>query len=143
MDRFDGTRRLTRGAVISFLAWMFVLLGTLRAADIYVPNFSFESQPTQFVDPRIAFWQRNPQPPTFGTNTRGSWDNLAGLFLKPPSANVDHLDNADGNHLVYLFSYPQAGFFQDNNSIDWSGTASHAFNAKFQAGKSYRLTAAI
>jgi len=142
MKQLNEIEKMTKIVAMILLASIFPL-GTSQAANIYVPNFSFESQPTQFVDPRIDSWQKNPQPATFDTNVFGAWDNLSGLFVNPPSTNADHLDNAEGNQLVYLFSYPEAGFFQDNNSTDWSGVASHAFNAKFEVGKSYRLTAAI
>jgi hypothetical protein len=132
---------------ISRFAGMMVGLGVavanLTARDILLPNGSFESQPTQFADPRIDAWQKAPQPATFDTNQLGAWENLAGLFVNPPATNSEHLDNADGGQLAYIFNYPQMALFQDNNTVDWSGTTTHAFNAKFQAGKSYRLTAAM
>src|SRR5262249_17459242 len=44
----------------------------------------------------------------------------------------------------YLFAYPQAAIFQDNNSTDWSQTSpTHAFNAKFTPGSSYTLTVGL
>ncbi len=111
---------------------------------IDVPNFSFESPATDFVDPRIDSWQKEPQPGTFDTNVFGAWDNLAGLFANPPSTNADHIDNCDGNQLAYVFSYPQVGFFQGFDSLDWSNTVpTHAFNATYTAGKTYTLTAAF
>ena len=95
---------------------------------------------TQFVDTRIDSWQKASQPPTFDTNTFGAWDNMAGVFQNPAAPNPDHIDNADGSQLAYLFAYPQVGIFQDYNSTDWSSTTpTHAFNAKFEAGKSYHL----
>jgi hypothetical protein len=115
----------------------------LHAGTVYVPNASFESQATPFVDPRIDAWQKMPQPSTWDPNVTGPWDNLAGLFANTPATNADHIVNCDGNQLVYLFGYPQAGFFQDFNSIDWTGVSTHAFNAKFEAGKSYRLTVGL
>jgi hypothetical protein len=115
-----------------------------RAGNLYVPNSSFESPATQFADPRIDSWQKAPQPPTFDTNIFGAWENLSGLFLNPGPTNAGHLDNAAGSQLAYLFAYPQAAFFQDFNSTDWSNsTPSHAFDAKFEVGKSYTLTAAF
>src|SRR5262249_24992493 len=112
--------------------------------NIGIPNFSFESVATQFADPRIDAWQKAPQPSTFDTNIFGTWDNLAGGFLNTAPTNADHIDNADGNQLAYLFAYPQTGIFQDYNSIDWSNnTPTHAFNARFNPGRSYTLTVGL
>jgi hypothetical protein len=99
--------------------------------EIPVPNYSFESQATQFVDPRIDSWQKTPKPATVDTNQLGStWENLAGLFVNPPATNASHIDNAEGNQLAYVFAFPQMGLFQDFNSVDWStNVPSHAFNA--------------
>ncbi|HEV8541055.1 MAG TPA: hypothetical protein VGR78_01575 [Verrucomicrobiae bacterium] len=139
----------TRSTRLTAMLWTIALfatiarLNTAQAALLYLPNSSFESQPTDFVDPRIDAWQKPPQPPGYDTNVFHAWDNLSGVFINPPSTNGDYIDNAEGNQLVYLFAYPQAGLFQDNNSTDWSGTASHAFDARFEPGKSYRLTAAV
>jgi hypothetical protein len=113
--------------------------------EIPVPNYSFESPATPFVDPRIDSWQKTPKPATVDTNQLGStWDNLVGLFVNPASTNAGHIDNADGNQLAFLFAVPQAGLFQDFNSVDWStDVPSHAFNAKFEVGHSYRLAVAL
>jgi hypothetical protein len=136
------SHRLMAG-LMSLVA-LLALTGTLRAGTLYVPNFSFESPATPFVDTRIDSWQKPSQPGSFDPNTFGPWDNLVGLFLNTPSTNADHIDNCDGNQLVYLFGYPQVGLFQDFNSTDWSnGAPTHAFNAKFEAGKSYRLTVGL
>jgi hypothetical protein len=130
--------------VLPGLAAFFALAGTLSAANLYVPGFSFESPVTPFADPRIDSWQKAPQPATFDTNIFGAWDNLAGVFQNPASPNAAHIDNCDGNQLAYLFSYPQVAIFQDYNSTDWSNaTPTHAFNARFEAGKSYTLTVGL
>ncbi len=126
--------------------WLMLLAtaGKLRASDVFVPNFSFESQATQFVDTRIDSWQKPAQPNTFDTNVFGAWDNLSGLFANTPSTNGDFIDNADGGQLAFLFAYPQIAIFQDFNSTDWSnGAPTHAFNATFNPGKSYRLTVGL
>jgi hypothetical protein len=112
--------------------------------EIPVPNYSFESPQTEFVDPRLDFWQKAPQPQGFDPKIFGAWDNLAGLFVNPPSTNASHVDNSEGNQLAYLFAYPQMALFQDFNSIDWStNIPSRAFNAKFEVGRSYQLTVGI
>jgi len=143
-----ATRRhvLAGAKLLALAAGMAVALGTtsLRASTLYVPNFSFESRATTSVDTRIDSWQKEPQPATFDTNAFGAWDNLAGLFNNPPLPNASHIDNANGNQLSYIFGYPQAGFFQDYNSVDWSGgPPTHAFNSRFEVGKSYRLTVGL
>jgi hypothetical protein len=131
-------------AVAIGLAALHLLAGTLLAANLYVPNSSFESQATPFADPRIDSWQKAPQPATFDTNIFGAWDNLAGVFLNPASTNADHIDNCEGSQLAYLFSYPQVAIFQDYNSTDWSnGPPTHAFDVRFEAGKSYTLTVGL
>src|SRR6185369_598687 len=85
-----------------------MLLGSSAfAREISVPNGSFESPQTPLADPRIDLWQKAPQPPGFDPNTSGPWDNLVGVFVNPPSTNAEHIDNAEGNQLAYLFNYPQ------------------------------------
>jgi len=115
--------------------------GTLRAGTIYIPNGSFESPVTSYVDTRIDSWQKTPVPFWYNEATNGPWDNLVGLFLNTPLGDAQHIDNCDGNQAIWLFAYPQVGLFQDFNSTDWSNsTPTHAFNAQFEAGKSYDLT---
>lgn len=124
-------------AAASLATWT----GTLRAGTIYIPNGSFESPTTAFVDTRIDSWQKTPVPFWYNEATNGPWDNLVGLFLNTPPGDAQHIDNCDGNQAIWLFAYPQVGLFQDFNSTDWSNsTPTHAFNAQFEAGKSYDLT---
>jgi hypothetical protein len=112
--------------------------------SIYVPNFSFESQQTPFVDPHVDFWQKPPAPANFDTNVFGAWENLAGVFQNSPSGDPGRISNADGNQLAYLFAYPQMALFQDFNSTDWSNTVpTHSFNALYKPGRSYTLTVGI
>lgn len=136
-------RRKLKPGLLSLIL-LLAMSGTLLAGTLFVPNFSFESQVTPFADPRVDSWQKAPQPPTFDTNVFGAWDNLAGVFGNAPSTNADYIDNANGNQLAYLFSYPQVALFQDFNSTDWTGgPPTHAFNARFEAGKSYHLTVGL
>ena len=123
--------------------WLLAVCSTF-GGNLYVPNFSFESPVTQFADPRIDSWQKAAQPASFDTNTFGSWDNLIGVFANPAATNTGSIENAQGNQLAYLFAYPQAAIFQDYNSLDGTNTvASHAFNARFQPGKTYTLTVGL
>ena len=128
----------------AFIGGVWDLDNVRLTENLGIPNFSFESVATPFADPRIDSWQKTPQPSTFDTNIFGAWDNLAGVFQNTAPTNADHIDNADGNQLAYLFAYPQAGIFQDYDSLDWSNTApTHAFNARFNPGHSYTLTVGL
>ena len=112
--------------------------------EIFVPNFSFESQVTPFASAEVDSWQKPAQPAGFDPGTFGDWTNLAGVFLNAPPTNADFIDNADGSQLGLLFAYPQMALFQDFNSTDWSnGPPTHAFNAVFEPGKSYTLTVGL
>ncbi len=142
-NKIHGLKRHLTGVLLALSA-LLASNGALQAGNLYVPNFSFESQPTPFVDPRVDSWQKPPQPGTFDTNVFGAWTNLAGVFLNTPATNADHIDNCDGNQLGFLFAYPQMGLFQDFNSTDWSnGPPTHAFDAVFEPGKSYTLTVGL
>ena len=115
------------------------------AGNLYVPNFSFESQPTPFADPRIDSWQKAAQPASFDPVAFGSpWTNLVGVFSNPPPPSADNIDNAKGTQLAFLFNYPQVAIFQDYDTTDWAGgPPTHAFNSLFEVGKAYRLTVGI
>jgi hypothetical protein len=106
-----------------------------------VPNYSFELPPTEFVDTRVESWQKFPKPDWFVESPEQQWDQLIGVFKNTAPGSADHIDNVDGNQAIYLFAVPQAGFFQDYNSTGGTnGAPSHEFDAKFEVGKSYRLT---
>src|SRR3954468_14694209 len=137
----NSTRFISQLMFGSFVLILLLTPDKSRAGALYVPNSSFESQPTALADPRVDSWQKAPQPGTFDPNTFGAWENLAGVFVNPDPTNSAHIQNADGNQLAYLFGYPQVALFQDFNSIDWSNAApTHAFNSRFETGKSYSLT---
>jgi len=147
--RLLGVTRLSSNPGESWISTLIFVtiaatVGRAWAEGIYVPNYSFESPATQFVDTRIDSWQKAPQPPSFDTNVFGAWDTLAGIFLNPPATNASHIDNGDGNQLAYLFAYPQVALNQDYNSTDWSNaTPTHAFKARFEPGKLYTLTVGV
>ena len=108
--------------------------GAIWAGTIAVPNGSFESPATAFAYPQIDSWQQIP-----------GWDSLlSGVFLNTSPTNSDHIDNCDGNQAAFLFAVPQVALFQDYDSTDWSNsTPTHAFNAKFEPGKSYDLAVGV
>ncbi len=119
-------------------------IGAVRAAEISVPNGSFESPATEFVDIRLDSWQKTPKPDWFDESGGQLWDQLTGLYLNLPAGDPGRIENCDGNQAVWIFAVPQAGFFQDYESTDWSSTSPlHAFDARYEAGKSYQLTVGV
>jgi hypothetical protein len=138
--REDGWRKAINAGLVALA----VGAATARAGLLDVPNGSFEAPETAFVDIRIDSWQKTPMPFWWDANTFGPWEQLTGLFLNTPPEDPRHIDNCDGNQAIFLFAVPQAGLFQDYDSTDWSGTPpSHAFDVKYEAGSSYRLTVGV
>jgi hypothetical protein len=126
-----------------FVVWM-ATVGPLRAATLAVPNGSFESPATVFVNTHIDSWQKANKPDWYVEGGGYYWDQLAGVFLNTAPGSADHIDNCDGNQAVWMFAVPQVALFQDYNSTDWAhSTPTHAFNAKFEVGKSYALTVGV
>jgi hypothetical protein len=118
--------------------------GTLQAGNLYIPNASFESPSTTFVDTRIDHWQKSPKPAWYDEASNGPWDQLMGIFLNTPTNSSSHIDNCDGNQAAFLFALPQVALFQDYSSTDWSRSVpSHAFAARFKVGKSYHLKVGV
>lgn len=115
---------------------------SISAENIAVPNASFESPLTFLADPRVDSWQETPKPDGYDETGFFTWDQLVGVFLNTSPTNSDHIDNIDGSQALYIFADPQTGLFQDYDTMDWSDiTPSHDFNATFETGKSYKLTA--
>lgn len=133
---------------MAIAALSLVIAGTsfsAGAAAISVPNGSFESQvagPPYGVDTRIDSWQKVPKPGYFDETAFGfTWDQTMGVFANTPVGAANHIDNMAGNQGAYILAFPQAGMFQDYNSLDWNhSTPTHDFNAVFQVGNSYQLT---
>jgi len=123
--------------------------GSLQAATLYIPNSSFESPgaPTvsPYAGPEIDSWQKSPQPGWYdpSQNNDTPWAYLMGAFYNVPFPG-QFIDNCDGNQAAFLFALPEAGLFQDFSSIYGTNTApNHAFNTKFNVGKSYNLTVGV
>ncbi|MEO7297314.1 MAG: hypothetical protein ABI042_01910, partial [Verrucomicrobiota bacterium] len=113
-----------------------------RAETITVPNASFESPPTLLADPRVDSWQETPKPAWYDETGGFTWDQLVGVFLNSSPTKSDYIDNISGSQALYIFAVPQTGLFQDYDTIDWAHIIpTHEFNATFEAGKSYKLTA--
>jgi hypothetical protein len=118
--------------------------GAALGQEILVPNGSFERPATFFVITLIDDWQETPRPDWFQEGGGFTWDQLTGVFRNTPPGAADHIDNCDGDQALYLFAVPAVGLFQDFDSVDWEDLPpSRAFDAKFEAGKSYQLTFGI
>ncbi len=117
---------------------------TMSAGPITLPNASFESPATTFVDLRIDGWERTAKPADYDESGGFQWAQLTGAFKNSAPGASDHLDNCDGNQAIWMFAVPMAGLFQDYNAVDWSNAVpTHAFSAQFEVGKSYTLTAGV
>ena len=145
-----GSGSFLRAAQTFLVAAAVCLAGTLFAGTVAIPNASFESQPAPnpyvppYVELRVDSWQKTPTPFWWNETAYGPWDQLIGLFANASQGDPSRIDNCDGNQAIYLFANPQVGVFQDFDSTDWSSTVpSHAFNASFEAGKSYQLTVGV
>lgn len=115
--------------------------GGLSAQTIPVPNGSFESPATDFVSTRIDHWQETDKPPDYDEGGGFLWDQLTGVFRNTAPGSPDHIDNCDGVQAAYFFAVPGVGLFRDHDSVAWNDPEpSHAFDARFEAGKSYTLT---
>lgn len=133
-----------------FVAWGARILaaalsnGPLFAGALRVPNASFENPVTPFVSTQIDAWQKAPKPDWYDETGGFLWDQLAGLFKNTPAGSADHIENCDGTQAIWLFAVPEVALFQDYDSVDWNDSSpSHAFDARFEVGKSYRLTVGV
>lgn len=116
----------------------------LAAASLVVPNPSFETPVTTFVNTRINSWQKTPRPDWYVEVGGYFWDQLTGTFRNTPAGSLDHIVNCHGDQAAWLFAVPEVGFFQDYDSIAWNESApSRAFDVTFTPGHGYRLTVAV
>ena len=114
------------------------------AGPITVPNGSFELPATGFVSVDIDSWQKPPKPDWYVESGGFFWTQLTGIFQNPAPTSPDHIDNCDGNQAIWLFVVPEVGLFQDYDTVDWNNPApTHAFDATYEAGKSYHLTVGV
>ncbi len=148
MTIFGGTFHQVRTTATAVAILGCVLeTSALRGASIAVPNGSFESQSgvgQPFgVNVLIDSWQKLPNPgiPEGGSNNF-FWVQTAGAFVGTAPTSANPYNNLLGTQAAYVLSIPGAGIFQDNQSVDWSGTAS-GLNATYQTGLSYNLTVGV
>ena len=131
-------RNMTMGRV-GLLVGMALIMGasaSARADIITVPNASFESPTAPQVSPFAipAFtapddddWLQTPVPGWWPA-TAVEWDQSAGVFFNV--AGMQHITNADGDQLAYMFATPDMGIYQD-------------LAASYEVGRSYRLAVAL
>jgi hypothetical protein len=124
----ENSRKLV--AVVVGVVTLAAGASKLQATPIYVPNASFESPETTFVDVNIDLWQKPPKPWWYDESGGSLWIQLTGVFLNLPPADPDHIDNCDGNQAAWLFAVPEVELFQD-------------LTATFEVGQSYHLTVGI
>jgi hypothetical protein len=122
--------RKTFVAVVVCIVMLAAVANKLQAAPIYIPNASFESPETTFVDVNIDSWQMPPTPWWYDESGGYLWIQLTGVFLNLPPEDPDYIDNCDANQAVWLFAVPEVELFQELTAI-------------FEVGQSYRLTVGI
>ena len=131
----------SRIAVLLALTWW---AGSSPAATINVPNHSFESPATSFVSILIDSWEKTPKPESYDESGGFLWTQLTGAFTNDLRNASAYISNCDGNQAIWLFAVPEVGLFQDHNSMDLDDPSpSHAFDAKFEVGKSYHLSVGV
>lgn len=126
----NGDRFVINCVIVATLILLLTLgVNRVQAGAIYVPNGSFESPSTDFVDTQIDSWQELPKPSWYDESAYGPWNQLFGVFLNTPpdSQNNDHIVNCDGAQAAFLFAMPGAALFQDLPAV-------------YQPGRNYSLT---
>ena len=128
--------------LIVMLATFDVGRSLLHAGTIQVPNGSFESPTTTYVRINVDSWQKTPKPDWYVEDGSFLWSQLVGIFKNQQDSTF--IDNCDGTQAIWLFAVPEAGFFQDYESVEGTNTVpSHDFDATFQVGKAYRMTVGL
>jgi hypothetical protein len=115
---------------------------TLRAGDLYVPNFDFSlpdiGTNSPYAAPVLEDWQESPQaayydPANFGGSP---WMDLAGTFYNLPDftnaqgTNDTYIYNCDGVQAAFIFALPQVAIYQ-------------RIEAKYKSGQTYTLTVGL
>src|SRR5947207_3912431 len=112
--------RYWRRLVPALTAVFPLVAGECKAGVINIPNFSFESPGTTFVDTHIDSWQEAAKPDWYPEGGGFTWDQLTGVFKNTDITSSDHIDNCDGHQAMWVFAVPEVAVFQDYDSIDWN-----------------------
>ena len=120
----------TCSGIMSLVVAVVLTSRPATSATITVPNASFESPATSFVNTNIDNWTKPAQPAWWSSSYGYDWSQLTGIFGNTASGSSDHINNMDGNQAAWLFAVPQNALFQD-------------LSAKFAVGQSYNLTVGI
>ena len=99
--------------VVAGMVPLVVGIGKSQSASIHIPNASFESPETAFVDVNVHAWQKGPPPLWYDESGGHAWSQLTGVFLSVPSEDDGHIDNCDGNQAAWLFALPEVELHQD------------------------------
>ena len=125
-------------------AALLVGAGVSWGAVLPVPNASFESPTVFYATPDFDSWQKTPKPEWYVEEGGFYWSYHLGAFKNTAVSSANHIDNCDGNQALWLFAVPEVTLFQDHDSMDWDDPApTQAFDARFEVGKSYRLTVGV
>ena len=119
-----------RCVTMSLLVAVVLIARPATSATITVPNYSFESPATTFVNTNIDNWTKPPQPAWWSSGYGYDWDQLTGVFANTAPGNSDHIVNMDGNQAIWLFGVPQNELFQN-------------LTAKYTVGQTYSLTVGV
>lgn len=125
----------------------FIFKMGVHAETVAIPNPSFELPTTGYVNINLDYWQKMPKPEWYEEDEEGGflWNQLVGVFKNTGPGNPDRITNCHGDQAIWLFAVPEVGLFQDYKSVDWNdgNVPTHAFNQKFEIGKSYKLTTGV
>ncbi len=116
--------------MVSLLVAAAVVTPPATAASIAVPNASFESPVTTFVNTNIDDWVKSAQPVWWDGSSGYDWDQLTGLFVNTARGKSDHIFNIDGNQAIWMFGVPQVELYQ--NLPD-----------RYTVGQTYALTVGV
>jgi hypothetical protein len=111
---------------------------------LLVPNGSFESPATDFVNIQVDGWRKTPRPDDYPEGGGFLWDQLTGVFRNTPPDSPDHLLNIDGKQALYLFAIPGVGLFQDATGTDTPDASTNpTVSHRFEIGSRYTLRVGV
>ena len=113
-----GSRWGERSRAVRLAFWLSLVGGgggtqPGTAGTLNVPNASFESPVTSFVNINVDAWQKSPKPDWYDESGGFLLSQLFGAFKNTAAGNADHIDNCDGNQALWLFSVPEVADLQD------------------------------